>query len=67
MLCGDKIVLYPAITSAILPCDAYGQAVDPLSYVWTIGGVPMFTGSTAVWDSPGIHRNYTVSVAARAL
>ena len=63
VITGLLITPQPVITSTTLSCDAYGPVGVPLSYIWTVGGVPMFTGSTAVWDSPGIPGNYTVSVA----
>ncbi len=66
VITGLSISPQPVITSTTLSCDAYGPVGDPLSYLWTIGGIPMFTGSTAVWDSPGIPGNYTVSVAVSA-
>jgi outer membrane protein assembly factor BamB len=63
VITGLSISPQPVITSATLLGSAYGPQGDPLSYTWTVGGVPMFTGTTAVWDSPGIPGNCTVSLS----
>ncbi|MCL4479602.1 MAG: PQQ-binding-like beta-propeller repeat protein [Deltaproteobacteria bacterium] len=52
----------PVITYANLLCDASDPDGDFLSYVWSIGGVNVTTGSQATWASPGIPGNYNANV-----
>ncbi len=52
----------PVITSTVLTCSASDPDGDSLNYLWYIGGVPVASGSSAAWTSPGIPGYYDVTV-----
>ncbi len=61
----NSISIYPqpVFTAANLVCAAYDPDGDALTYAWTVGGVPVTTGSNAQWYSPGIPGYYTVGIS----
>ncbi len=60
----NSITIYPqpVYTAANLVCSAYDPDGYALTYDWAIGGVPMTTGSNALWYSPGIPGYYLAGI-----
>jgi len=61
----ESISIYPqpVITSANLLASLFDQDGDNLTSTWTIGGTSTITGSSAIWNSPGIPGLYLVNLA----
>jgi outer membrane protein assembly factor BamB len=60
----NSISIYPqpVYTAANLVCSAYDPDGDALTYDWTIGGLPITTGSNSLWYSPGIPGYYLAGI-----
>jgi len=61
----ESISIYPqpVLTSANLLASLFDQNGDSLTSTWSVGGISVATGPSAIWDSPGIPGLYRVDLA----